>query len=65
MKDYAVIIPLWTKVLVKNAESAEKAIEYAKGVVALNIQHVAIDRSADIEAFNASSETNFHLISQP
>jgi len=65
MQDYAVIIPLWTKILVKNAESPEKAIEYAKGSVATNISHVRIDDSEEIEVFSPCGEKGFHLTSRP
>lgn len=65
MKAYAVIIPLYTKILVKDVESADEAIQCAKDKALLNIKYVSVDESIDIDVFDACNETKFHLISQP
>ncbi len=63
--DYAVTIPLWSKVLVKEVDSPEDAILLAKRKVAESVKHASIDYSEDIDVFSATQEKHFHLISRP
>lgn len=65
MKDYIIIVPLYSKVLVKGAKSQADALIYAKDKALEGNKKCQFDFGADPEIFEADGEEFCHLISEP
>lgn len=65
MKDYIVIIPLYSKVIVKGASSPEEALDFAKNKAIAANKKCQFDYSSDPEIIESSEGEFCHLISEP
>ena len=65
MKDYIVIVPLYSKVLVKDAESPEEAIIFARNKAIAANKKCQFDFGAEVEIIEPSKGEFYHLISKP